>query len=130
MQSVEQSSLRWRTVLCTQSRPGGGRLAIQVGQDSLNHRRIFNASNDLDLPLTALAGLNINIEHSFEPLHPRHRDVAIVRRLVLPVFPYRLTPLASPTPLRRCHPDTKLTIGGENPVKTSKVCARFGYQGG
>ena len=29
-----------------------------MGQDPLNDRRIFNASNDLDLPLTALAGLD------------------------------------------------------------------------
>ena len=42
MESVEKPRLRWRTVLWTQSRPGGGRLAIQVGQDYLNRRRIFN----------------------------------------------------------------------------------------
>ena len=61
MESVEKPRLRWRSVLWTQSRPGGGRLAIQVGQDSLNHRRIFNASNDLDLPGAALTGLDIDV---------------------------------------------------------------------
>ena len=60
MQSVEKPRLQWRTVLWTQSRPGGGRLAIQVGQDSLDHRQIFNASNDLDLPGAALTGLDID----------------------------------------------------------------------
>ena len=62
LDSVEESGLRrWRTALWTQSRPGGGRLAIQVGQDYLNHRRIFNASNDLELTGAALAGFNIDI---------------------------------------------------------------------
>ena len=41
MESVEQPG-PWRpTALWTQSRPGGGRLAIHVGQNPLDHRRIF-----------------------------------------------------------------------------------------
>jgi len=32
-----------------------------VGQDSLNHRRIFNASNDLNLTGAPLAGLDVDI---------------------------------------------------------------------
>ena len=68
MESVEQPRLRWRTVLWTQSRPGGGRFSIQVGQNLLNHRRIFNASNDLDLPGAAPTGLDIDIAGTRSPL--------------------------------------------------------------
>jgi hypothetical protein len=32
-----------------------------VGQDFLNHRRIFNAGNDLDLTGAALTGLDIDV---------------------------------------------------------------------
>jgi hypothetical protein len=102
MESVEETGLRWRTVLWTQSRPGGGRLAIQVGQDSLNHRRIFNASNDFDLPGAALTGLDIDVEYSLQSLHPGHRRVALSGRLVQPIFPCGLTLLATPAPPHRC----------------------------
>ncbi len=67
---------RLGTVLWKQSRPAGGRFVVQVGQDSLDHRWVFsaiapgialpptslwsNAGDDLDLPGTALAGLNID----------------------------------------------------------------------
>jgi hypothetical protein len=40
-----------------------------VGQDSLNHRRFFNASNDLDLRGAPLAGLNIDIKYPLQTLH-------------------------------------------------------------
>ena len=74
LDSVEESSLRrWRTVLWTQSRPGGGRFSIQVGQNLLDNRWVFNTGNDLDLTGTALAGLDVDVEHSLEPLHPGHR---------------------------------------------------------
>jgi hypothetical protein len=62
MESVEQPRLlRWRTVLRDQGHPGGGNFAIQMGQDSLDHRRIFNAGNDLDLNGAPLADLNIDV---------------------------------------------------------------------
>jgi hypothetical protein len=47
--SIEESGLRRRSVLWKQSRANGGRFAIQMGQDSRDHRWVFNASNDLDL---------------------------------------------------------------------------------
>jgi hypothetical protein len=65
------------------------------------------------------------IEHSFEPLHPGgHRRMALSGRLVQPVFPSGLTPLAPPAPPHRYHPHTKFAIGmvrqsAENPVTNS-----------
>jgi hypothetical protein len=44
LDSVEESSLRRPTVLWKQGRPGGRSSIVQVGQDSLNDGRIFNAS--------------------------------------------------------------------------------------
>lgn len=129
MESVEQPRLRWRTVLWTQSRPGGGRFSIQVGQNLLDNRWVFNTGNDLDLTGTALAGLDVDVEHSLEPLHPGHRHMALVRRLVQPVSPGRLPRPAPPAPLGRRHPHTKLAIGCEHPVKTRQICAWLWHQG-
>ena len=54
-------------------------------QNPLDYRWVFNAGNDLDLPGAPLTGLNINIEHAFEPLHPGHRLVALGWRFALTV---------------------------------------------
>ena len=94
-------------------------------QNSPDYRRVFNAGDDFDLPPTALAGLDLDIKNSLEPLHPGHRLVALVGRLVQPVFPGLLTPLASPAPFSRSDTHTKLTIGGENPVKARQIRARL-----
>jgi hypothetical protein len=115
MASVEEACLRWTTILWKQSRPDGGRFALQMRQNPLDYRWVFNAGDDLDLTGTALAGLDIDVEHSFEPLHPGHRHMALRRRLVLPAFPGGLTPLAPPSPPRRRNTHTKLAIGGEMP---------------
>jgi hypothetical protein len=75
-----ETSLRWRrTVLWKQSRPDRGLFALQVRQDSLDHRRAFNAAvrrldDDLDLPCAPLAGLDVNVEHS--RCHPQTKLVA------------------------------------------------------
>lgn len=54
-------------MLWKQNRPGGGHLAIRVGRESLDHRRIFNAivrrlNNDHNLPRTALTDLEFDIK--------------------------------------------------------------------
>jgi hypothetical protein len=60
VESIEESGLRrWGTILWTQSRPAGGRLAVQVRQYFLVDRRFFNAGNDLDLPVPTPAGLDV-----------------------------------------------------------------------
>ena len=133
--SVEEACL-WRpTALRDQGQLGRGRFTLQMRQNPFDDSRIFNAGNDLDMPGTPLAGLKLDIKSSLEQLHPRHRHMALSRRLVQPVLPGRLTPLASPAPLRRCHPDTKLTIGreaapSEHPVKAGQICPWPRYQGG
>ena len=90
---------------------------------------LFDASDDLDLPVTLLAGLDVDIKHPVQPLHPGHRLVALGGRLVQPVFPGRLTPLAATAPLGRHDTHPKLAIGGEHPVKACQICAWFWHQG-
>ena len=119
MESVEESRLRRPTIFWKQSRPDGGRFVVQVGQNSLDHRRVFNAGNDLDLPGAPLTGLNIDIKYPLEPLHPGHRLVALGRRLVQPALPGRLTPLTPPAPFSRSDTHTKLAIWSEHPMNLS-----------
>jgi hypothetical protein len=77
---------------------------------------LFNAGNDLDLTTAPLAGLDVNVEHPFEPLHPGHRRMALGGRLVQPVLPCRLTPLASPAPLHAGVTRTRsLLLGAKTP---------------
>jgi hypothetical protein len=74
-------------------------------QNLLDDSRIFNAGDDLDLPRAPLAGLDIDVKYPLQTLHPGHRLVALGGRLVQPIFPGRLTPLASPlreSPARLC----------------------------
>ena len=55
--------------------------------------------------------------------------MALGGRLVQPVFPGGLTPLASAAPLGRRDTYTKFAIWSENPVKARQVCAWLRYQG-
>jgi hypothetical protein len=129
MASVEQPGLRRRPFLRQHRRISREHFALQMRQNSLDYRRVFNAGNDLDLTTAPFAGLDIDVKDTLEPLHPGHRLVALVRRLVQPVSPGRLTPLAPPAPLGRRYPHTKFAIGRENPVKARQICAWLRYQG-
>ena len=98
-------------------------------QNPLDYRRVFDASNDLDPTRTALAGLDIDIKHTFQPLHPGHRLVALGGRLVQPTLLVLLTPLASPAPFGRSYPHPKLAVRREHPMKARQICAGLGNQG-
>jgi hypothetical protein len=63
MESAEKPGLRRRTFLRQYRRIGGGCLAIQMRQNPLDYRRVFNASNDLDLPRAPLAGLDLDVNN-------------------------------------------------------------------
>ena len=129
MQSVEEAGLRRRPPLRQHRQLGRRCFAVQMRQNPLDHRRVFNASDDLDLPLTALASLEIDIKYPLQPLHPGHRLVTLCRRLVCPVLPCRLTPLAASAPLRRRDTHTEFAIGCEHPMKTRQICSWFWHEG-
>ena len=57
MQSVEEAGLRWRTTLRQHDQIGRGCFALQMRQNPLDNRRVFNAADDLDVPRAPLAGL-------------------------------------------------------------------------
>ena len=85
MESVEEACL-WRpTALRDQGQLGRGRFTLQMRQNPLDDSRIFNASDDLDLPLTALAGLNLVffigsiLDRCVAPRDNQFDDGAIVR---------------------------------------------------
>jgi hypothetical protein len=60
MESVEKLGLRRRTALRQHRQFAGMRFALQMRQNSLDNRRIFNASNDLDQLGPPLAGRETN----------------------------------------------------------------------
>jgi hypothetical protein len=65
MESIEEACLRWPSILWKQSRPDGGRLALQMRQNPRDHRRVFNAAvrrldDDLDGPGAAFADLGVD----------------------------------------------------------------------
>jgi hypothetical protein len=63
-QSTEDTSLgRGSAVLRQQRRLARGCFAVQMRPDSLSHRGVFNASNDLDLPRAPLAGLDLDVNN-------------------------------------------------------------------
>ena len=57
MESVKKPGLWWRPFLRQHRQLGGGLFALQMRQDSLDYRWVFNGGNDLDLPGAPLAGL-------------------------------------------------------------------------
>jgi len=46
----------------------GALSVVEMGQDALDHRRIFDAGNELHLPAADLAGLHLNLEDALQPL--------------------------------------------------------------
>ena len=95
--------------------------ALEMGQDALDHGRVFDAGNDLHLPATGFAGLNIDLEHTLETLRPGHCRVAYGRGRVCA---RGLTPSAP----RRGHWLAQGRVGREHAVVTDQVDAWIGYE--
>ena len=43
-----------------------------MGEDLLDHHRIFDAGDDLDLACASLAGFNVDVEYALQSARPRH----------------------------------------------------------
>ena len=56
---------------------GGGALFLvaQMSQNCVDDVLVLNTSNDFDGPAAATADLNIDVEHTLEPLGPGHSTV-------------------------------------------------------
>jgi hypothetical protein len=46
-------------------------IALEVGQDLLNHHRVFDAGGDLDAAAAGLAALDVDVEYALEALSLR-----------------------------------------------------------
>ena len=79
-QSLWRTSLGW---LNRQVR-GSGRsgFVLQVFENVRNHCRILDAGDHFDLAAITFTNFHVNIEHPFEPLHPCHRQMALLMALV------------------------------------------------
>ena len=84
-------------------------VTIEMRQDALDHRGIFDTRNHLHLPAAGFAGLNVYLEYALQTLCPCHRRVAIGRRLL---GARRLTATA----MRRRHLLTQMMIRREDAV--------------
>ena len=78
---------------------------VEMGQNALDHGRIFDARNDLHLPTTGSAGLYIDLEHARQTLRPGHCRVAVCRGLICG---HRVPPSAS----GRSHLLMLMKVGG------------------
>jgi len=75
--SVRQAGCgRWRA---HGGREGGWRLpalSVQVFEDLFNDGGVFDAGDDPHGIAAAGAGVDVDLEHAFEPLRPGHRGMA------------------------------------------------------
>jgi hypothetical protein len=69
MRSAEQTGRR-RPPFRQQARFLRGILAIKVSQNLLDHRRGFDAGDDLHRPAAYTAGLDVNAEYALQALCP------------------------------------------------------------
>ena len=92
-------------------------------EDLSDHRWIFDARDDLDRTPTMLAGQDVDLEYTLQPLGPRHRDVVRGFGFVAGLG------LASAAPGRR-HLFPQSMIWREHPVIAREVDARRRHQGG
>ena len=61
----------------------GRRVQIQVGEYFPDDHGIFDASDHPGGAAASTAGLDVDVEHAFEPLCPTHGGVAFTRRCLL-----------------------------------------------
>jgi len=47
--------------------------ALEVDEDFLNHLRIFDAGDDLDVASSIIAGLDVDVEYTLQALRPCYR---------------------------------------------------------
>ena len=60
-----------------------GGFVVKVGEDLLDHHRVFDAGNDSERTGTFPAGLDVDVENALQSLRPGHRGPAFGGRLGL-----------------------------------------------
>ena len=109
--------------------PGGmgSVFAVQVGENLLDHHRVFDAGDDLYGATAAFAGFDVDVEHPFQALRPGHGGPVCCRRADFRrICRAGLVALAA---FSRRHLCTVCAVGGEDSVEPSEVDPGFGHQG-
>ena len=99
---------------------------MKVGENLLDHHRVFDAGDDPDRAAAGLTDLDVNIEPPLEPLRPAHRGAEFGGRLDLRLIGQ--LSLCAFAPFRRGHPRTVFAVGRKHPVETYQVDPRLGHQ--
>ena len=79
------------------------------GWNLLDHHRVFDAGNHFHGATAFPAGFDVNVEHPFQALRPRHAGTTFGRRLRI----IRSLGLVALAPLSGRHHSTVLAIGGK-----------------
>ena len=103
------------------------RFLLKMLENLLNDLRILNTGNDFDLTATVLTNFDVDIEDSFESLHPGHGSVSLLGALVEPVG-FRWFRIGFLTAFCRCHLNAVFAVRRVYTVESSEVDPRFGHQ--
>jgi len=99
-------------------------LVFEVIEDLLDHPRVFDTGNHLDRTGAFPAGLDIDVENTFEPLCPGHRRPPFGWRWRLIGYPS----LMSPAPLWGRHPRPVLAVRRNHPMAAGQADSGLGHQ--
>ena len=102
--------------------PAGLGLVFEVIEDLLDHPRVFDTGNHLDRTGAFPAGLDIDVENTFEPLCPGHRRSPFGWRWRLIGYPS----LMPPAPLWGRHPRPVLAVRRNHPWQPVKLTPGLG----
>ena len=97
----------------------GSVFSVQVGEDLLDHDRVFDTSNDLDVAAAAFADLDVDVENALQALCPSHGGPTFGGRGVFRRI--RRAGLVTLAALGRRHLCTMRAVGGEYAMKSSEV---------
>ena len=106
------------------------RFLLQVLKDQLNHLRIFDAGNHVDVTAAVFADFDINIEDALETLLPSHGTMALCGALATPVGIEGFRFVGLLATLGRRHLNPMLAIGRKDAMEAREVNSRLGYQRG
>mgnify|MGYP000550437910 CR=1 FL=1 len=76
-------------------------------------------------PLALLAGFNVDIEYSFQPLGPGHRNVALGEAAIILTL---ISLLATLAPAHRCDQGSVFGVGSKHPVDSGQIHPGSGHQ--
>ena len=83
------------------------------------HSRRCDTGHDLDLSATSFTGFDVDTEHAFQSLHPRHGPMPLFWHLFQPVVGGNFSVPSSLSPLAWGDMNSVFTVRGEYTVATA-----------